>query len=58
MEFFKKLFGGKQNDDKKRAALEETFVCENCHQERLLSQKKEHMANEEKEKPKNVCEFC
>ena len=36
---------------------ERGFTCENCGEERSLSQKKEHMASEGGN-TKNVCEFC
>ena len=57
MGFLKKLFGAKQNNNGEDSSAKETFTCENCDQERPLSQKKAHMA-QEGEKPKNVCEFC
>lgn len=57
MDFFKKLFGGGKNKDENFDSARDSFVCENCGEERLLSQKKDYGAREE-EKPKNVCEFC
>jgi len=55
MNFIKKIFGKKDvtnSGDKK-----DRFVCENCGEERNLSQKKAILGNVEEEK-KNVCEYC
>ena len=59
MDFLKKWFGGKKDNTEtpSSASHGETFTCENCGEERSLSQKKEHMASEGGN-TKNVCEFC
>lgn len=56
MDFFKKIFGGKKEDDSGEATGAETFQCEDCGQERPVAQKKS--VPHDAEKSRNVCEFC